>query len=951
MDKQESNPAAVEKTEDRADQEKNPVPPGLLSRSAVVEETRPVQKGTYGFKGGIIAFIGWDGKVYLTPGTALKLNVLAEAGFKRSRQKFDVPYSDGTVKSKRWLRKMLPKSEIIRTVEENRLPKLEAQVYAALVKVNLEGISDLPEDFLTERCVKIKERLIHYVGLAASFRGILSFTDWEANTWLTPYSDSKKDFLVDHGYIYLESMIQVPYSLESEENRGWLSRNIPSGEWARTRKEIEEYRLKESLEKAKKKIKEFGLKDLPEELLNCSAASEKSYTGYIGMAGSHNGILSFTDPFGKTYVTPATKEKVDLLKSLNYQFVGPAIKVPYSLKTDEDIAWLKANISAEHWEAARQANQAELERSEVEQAERRQRSLELEDLPDELIERSIKTDTKQTGSAGRYHVRNDILGFVGPTGIVYITPVTKKKISLLRESNYRQSAAGFKVPYSDGTEEDLDFIRRHLSQEELDKSALERREEAEKEHKAKIEKAVGSLKLKKLSEDLISRSAKTDQQDIQLIGHYFSRSGLTCFICEDGYFYVTPTTPWKEEALRKAGYNLPDHLIKIPYGSQTDEDILWLKSNLPEGEFEKSRQETAQREKEQKEKVLKDHLEVLGIGDKVPEELALRSARTEETATDQIGHYITHEEILAFVGPDQHIWITPYAPSKATVLQEANYQYATRRIVIPFASDSEADIQWRQENFPEGELERSREEVQAVEAEKEDHLAQDIADQRALKPLEAAFLERCLQDEKVSAQVVGAFLQRGEMLFFVDSDRNLYITPFTSKKLNILINSGYHSRQIADIPHASGNEKDLQWIESHLPEGELERSRQEIQDKEKAEDSEKVKENMEKFSLKHVPDSILERSKDSGQLDPNNIGRLGIYRGVLAFVQPDERIIVSWYTPDKQETLENCGYKLKGRIPIKVPHAMPDPSQRRWLLDNLPKPDDEEKISVEENAE
>jgi len=951
MAKPESNPVPAEKAEGQAGGAKKRVPPGLLSRSTVLEEIRSEQKGTYGFKGGLIAFVDWDGKLYLTPGTKLKLDLLTEAGFRKSSPQIEVPYSDGTIKSKRWLRKMLPEAEIIRSVEENRLPDPRAKVYSALVKVNLQGLRDLPEDFLSERCVKLKEKYFHHVGLCASFRGILSFTDWEANTWLTPHSDVKKELLEKHGYLYVESMIQVPYSLESEENRDWLCRNIPSEEWARTKKEIEERRLQESLEKAKKKIKELGLKDLPEELLKCSAASEESYPEYIGMAGSHNGILSFTDPLGQTYVTPATREKADLLKSLGYQFMGSAIKVPYSLKTDEDIAWLKANISPEHWETARQAARAELERTELEQAEKRKRSLGLKDLPGELVDRSIKTDSKQAGSAGLYYVRKDILGFVDPAGVVYITPATKKKINLLRESNYRQSASGFKVPHSDGTREDLDYIREHLSQEEIDQSAEERKQETEAEHKEKIEKTLDSLKLKKLPENLMSRSAKTEKQDIQLIGYFSSRGGVTCFIYEDGYFYVTPSVPWKEEALRKAGYCLPDRLIKVPYGSKTEEDIQWLKSNLPEGELEKSSQERAQLQKELKEKELKKAVEQAGIGDRIPEELASRSAKTEEICNDQVGHYITQGEILAFVGPDRHIWITPYSPLKAEILQNANYKYATRRIVIPFASDSEADIRWRKDNLPEGELERSRKEVRAQEEKKEDHLAREIAEKRALKQLDPAVLERCIRAEKVSPQLVGAYIQRGEMLFFVDSERNLHITPFTQEKLNKLIDAGYYTKDFADIPHASGSQEDMQWIESHLPEGELERTRNEIQKIEKTEDDEKVKENLEKYSLKHVPDSILGRSADSGKLDPNNIGRLGIYRGVLAFVQPDERVFVSWYTPDKQEALEDCGYKLEGRITIKVPYAMPDPDQRQWLVENLPEPDDEEQISVNENAE
>ena len=108
---------------------------------------------------------------------------------------------------------------------------------------------------------------------------------------------------------------------------------------------------------------------------------------------------------------------------------------------------------------------------------------------------------------------------------------------------------------------------------------------------------------------------------------------------------------------------------------------------------------------------------------------------------------------------------------------------------------------------------------------------------------------------------------------------------------------------------------------------------------------------MELYSLKPIPEDIYKRSVDSDVLDKDNIGRIGVYRGVLAFVNPDERVYISWYTPDKQELLETKGYKMEGRLPIKVPHAMPDPKERIWLLKNLPEPDEEELFSVNENAE
>ena len=927
-------------------------PPGLIARSAPAGETRPEQKGCFGFKGGLIGFVDWEGEVFVTPGTRLKLDILQESGFNRPKPPIGVPFSDGTIKSKRWLRKALPKAEIMRSVEENLLPKMEPRVYNGLLKINLEGLKALPEEFLNQRCVLVQVKFYHYVGLCATYRGILSFTDWEADTWVTPYSPGKKALLEAHGYVYVESMIKVPYSLESKENRIWLARNIPAEEWKRTEKEVEQAHLEESLQIAKAKIEQLGLKDLPAELLAESAECEVEYPNYIGLAGSHNGILSFTDPLARTYVTPATQAKVELLKSLGYQFMGSGIKVPHSLKSKEDILWLKTHISEELWENARKTAEAELQRIDIEQAEKRQRSLGLEDLPSTLIDHSIKTDTRQLNFCGQYFVRHDILGFVDPVGVVYITPSTKKKIELLKAANYQPAVAGFILPCSEGTQADLDFIRRHLSQEELDESSRERAEESETELDSMIRKLIEKRKIAKLPAELLERSARTDIRQIDLIGHYCSRGGVTCFIHEDGYYFVTPHVPWKEEALKEAGYSLPEALIRVPYGSGTEEDQQWLESNLPQGELEKSREELRKIEKREKDQELKAHLKKIGLAEQVPQELASRSAKTPELNEDQIGHYLIQKDLIAFVGPDGSVWLTPYTPSKIKMLEKAVYKQATRKIVLPFSGESEEDVAWRNENLPEGEILRSREEIEALEHAKEDHLAADIAVRHHLKELGPEFLERCLVLEKVNPQLAGLYYLCDELLFFVDGKRVLQVTPQTPAKLKAIAEAGYHGQEkIPALPRASGSPEDLQWIAENLPEGEFERSRQESLGLERAKLDEKVLKNLEKFSLKPVEQDLLERFADSGESDSNNIGRLGIYRGVFAFVGPDERVLVGWYTPDKQEALEECGYKLAGRLPIKVPYAMPDPEQRRWLRENLPEPDEEEAISVEENAE
>ena len=927
------------------------IPPGLMARSASCEQTRPEEKGCYGFNGGVLVFVDWDGRLYVTPGTRLKMKLLEEAGLNDRRPKIEVPYSDGSVKSKRWLRKHLPPQEIKRSVEENLMPRREVKVFSAIKKVNRDGLTPVASDFIADRCARVKGKHYNNIGLIASYRKVLSFTDWEGSTYVTPYSGEKRIILERSGYVYVESMINVPYGMDSAENRMWLAGNIPLDEWERTEAEVKEERIYQVMEEARSKIEELGLKELPAELLEASAACEESYTEYSGMAGVHSGILSYTDPEGVTYVTPATTERVELLKSLGYQFMGAAIKVPHSLKTPKDINWLRENIDQKHWDAARDVNLKEEERLEREQEEKKKRELGLEDLPVEFINRTIKTEQKQPSYQGQYFVRNNILCFVDYTGFVYITPVLKSKVEILEQANYKPSPIGFSVPYSDGTEEEMEFIRRNLTQQELELTQEEIASIEEESREQDIKKLKDQLELKEIPTELLERSVQTEFKDLKLIGRYSSRGGTTFFVREDGHFYVTPTVPWKEKTLRDAGYREPEQLIRVPYGSGTEQDRLWLEQNLPPGEMEKSRQEIEELESRQEQEKLKKQLEERGIEEKIPEKLAERSAKTEEVNREQIGRYLVQEDYIGFVGPDGHIWITPNTQVKIELLKEANYQYVTQKINLPHTTSLEADEMWREDNLPKGEQERSRREVAAVEKEQEDHIASELTEERKIKELQEKFLERFICVETVAVEMVGYYLERFGMIYLVAPDRYLYITPSTPNKLKTIKEAGYQfPREIHPLPHCSDEETDLAWIRDNLPEGELERCRQELEDIEKTETDKKISERMEKFSLKPVPDSILERSADSGHLDPNNIGRLGIFRGVLAFVMPDERTFVAWFTEEKQEKLENCGYKLEGYMPIKVPYAVAEESQRQWLLDNLHEPDEEEELSVQENA-
>ena len=255
-------------------------------------------------------------------------------------------------------------------------------------------------------------------------------------------------------------------------------------------------------------------------------------------------------------------------------------------------------------------------------------------------------------------------------------------------------------------------------------------------------------------------------------------------------------------------------------------------------------------------------------------------------------------------------------------------------------------------NLPEGEQERSIQEIEQDIDSREEHLAADIADQKGLKELDSKLIERSVLIEKINAQHVGCYFIRRDILFFIDEARGYYITPLTEDKVTILVDAGYSLQEaITDLPYSKPDDEDIETLNSMIPEEERERCRQEEESKQQAELQSMMNINMEKHGLKPLPDEVSDRSADSGFTDAENIGRIGIFRGVMAFVVADERVMVTWYTPDKQDQLEKWGVTAEGRLPIKGPYAMRDPQQREWLMNNLPETDEEEEISVEENDE
>ena len=930
--------------------QKSKIPSGLQMRSVQLEDPLPDQAGNYAFKNGVLAFVDDDGTVYITPGTRVKMEILQEEGFKNPRPQMEVPYSDGSTKSKYWIKRNMPAVELHRTVEENRMPKVDGRVKAGMMKINRDGLDPLDDDFLQKRCARVEGKNYSSIGLIGSFRGILGFTDWKGNSYVTPFTSNKVEYLENHGYVYVESMIQVPYGLNSEENRTWLAENIPPEEWGKSQGEVNEEKEKIAIEKAKKRIEELGIKEVPEDLLESSAVAEQENEQYIGLAGVHNGILSYTDPSGSTYVTPATSEKIDILVENGYQYMGSSIKVPHSLKTEADIEWLRENIKPEYWERAREINKKEKEEKDKEATEARRKEYKLENIPDGFLEKTIRTDVKQLNYVGKYFVRNSILGFVHPSEYVYITPVLAEKIKILEECGYQRAETGFTVPYSDGKMEDYAYIRKYLSQDEIDASIDEKLTGEDEKREKRIADILEKANIDDLPQELLERSTRTEFEDIQHIGKFVSRNKVLAFVRENGYFYVTPVVSWKIKVLKDAGYREPDELIRIPYGSGSDDDKLWLRNYLPEGELEKSEEERMQEDDQAEQKHIEELLEKRGIPDRIPDELEDRCVRTDKMEIENIGRYQVQHEWLAFVGPDAYIWLTPNCPSKVKSLTANGYSHITVRMVVPHVSGSQEDINWRNENLPPGEMERTRRELEDLDDKQEEKITAELLEKRKIGTLPDEFWGRCVKTEKVDVDLIGCYIDRNEMLYIISPDKYVYITPSTPKKIKTIKENNYtFPVKAVRLPYTSDDENDMAWIQENLPEGEYERSKNEIKEVEESEDQKKIKINMEKFKLNELPGSLLDRSADSGKKDKENIGRLGVFRGVMAFVCPDERVFVTWFTPDKQQALEDCGYKEEGYMPIKVPYAMQDSEQRDWLIENLPEADEEEEFSVSEN--
>ena len=93
----------------------------------------------------------------------------------------------------------------------------------------------------------------------------------------------------------------------------------------------------------------------------------------------------------------------------------------------------------------------------------------------------------------------------------------------------------------------------------------------------------------------------------------------------------------------KAGYRLPDKLIRVPYGSETEQDMEWLKKNLPAGELERCKQEIQQQEEEKKKREIEMLREKKKISSTVPGEIS--SAFSKDR-----GNYRRSDRLLLYSG-------------------------------------------------------------------------------------------------------------------------------------------------------------------------------------------------------------------------------------------------------------------------------------------------------------
>ena len=71
---------------------------------------------------------------------------------------------------------------------------------------------------------------------------------------------------------------------------------------------------------------------------------------------------------------------------------------------------------------------------------------------------------------------------------------------------------------------------------------------------------------------------------MEQIGRYLVQYVFLGFIGPDGHICITPSSSGKIEMLKETNYQYADQKTNLPYATALEDDEVWRRDNLPEGE-------------------------------------------------------------------------------------------------------------------------------------------------------------------------------------------------------------------------------------------------------------------------------------------------------------------------------------------------------------------------------
>jgi len=464
--------------------------------------------------------------------------------------------------------------------------------------------------------------------------GVVAFVTPNGDYYVTPYCVEVIDYLTNHGYE--NNYIYVPFSNSDEPSDG-----VKAQAWKKLCMEAKELHNQKEKERKREQVKIMAaikhVNELPKEIYEISleiphnGLEVKHYGGEISISRpipefslkesigtyfENNGIVTFVDNNGKTFVSPYHHEVKEILKESQYQ--ENDMYVPLSngeeiIDSNIDEQWKKICMDAREKSLARIAEERKERFNEI--AEERSIGSLDEDvyrlsfqIPDEGIETIWFGEKHEVTmplnewelehAIGTYCQNNNKLVFVNEKGKTFVTPFASEIAATLRKAGYKER--NMYVPFSNGDIPSDEYAA--LKWKQL--CAIARKEYELRKEKRKVEKLQNlaeerniiplpskvyelSLKIPKEGFETVFLDSERDRtrpvQDWELehaLGTYCENNGRVVFVDDKGDTYVSPYCIELNAYLVNCGYTPYSLFVPLSNGEKiVDEDLAqkWYK--------------------------------------------------------------------------------------------------------------------------------------------------------------------------------------------------------------------------------------------------------------------------------------------------------------------------------------------------------------------------------------